>query len=289
MFLQLTSNGLAYSSIYILVAVGLTLIWKTTTIINFAHGEIFMFGALFGYLFHIVSKLNYNYSILLSIIASGLMGILLERLIFCRLIKYHHVISVMATVGLSFSLRGIARIILGADYYTFPPIFQKNILKIGPIILTTQNVFITAVSVMFMIFLYLFFKFTKLGKMMRATYLNPLGATLVGINTKRIYTLIWGIGCMIGAAAGILAVPITLLTPEMGGDILIKAFAACVLGGFGNIGGTIFGGFFIGLVDNLVGGYVQSVLTNVSSFVIIIGVLFLRPQGIFGQKILVKV
>jgi branched-chain amino acid transport system permease protein len=194
----------------------------------------------------------------------------------------------MATVGLLFLLRGVARLILGADYYTFPPMFT-GVLEIGTLILATQNIATMVVCLILIALFFNFFKFTKLGKMMRATYLNQLGATLVGINTNTIYSLIWGIGCMTGGAAGVLAAPITLLTPEMGSRILIKAFAACVLGGFGSLGGAVFGGFFIGVVENLVGGYVHSGLLNISSFVIIIGILCFRPQGVFGHKVLVKV
>jgi branched-chain amino acid transport system permease protein len=288
MFLQLLISGLALSSIYILVAVGLTIIWKTTDVVNFAHGEIFMFGALFGYLFLILSDLNYGLSVVLSILCAGLTGIILERLIFCHLMKFHHVIPVMATVGLLFFLRGVARFILGTDYYTFPPI-ATGVLQMAGLVITVQYVLIFSISLILMTLFFFFFKYAKLGKMMRATYMNPIGATLMGINTKRIYTLIWGLGCMVGGAAGILAVPVTLLTPEMGANILIKAFAACVVGGFGSIGGAIFGGFLIGVVENLIGAYVHSDLLNLSSFIIIIGVLCVRPQGVFGQKVLIKV
>jgi len=243
---------------------------------------------MFAYLFHISAGLNYGLSIFFSILAAGAFGVFLERTIFCRLMKYHHVIPIMATVGLVFLLRGIARLLLGTDYYTFPPLLDGAVF-IGDLVLTWQNIAIMTSSVLFMALFFFFFKYTKLGKMMRATYLNPLGATLVGINTKNIYTLIWGLGCLAGGAAGVLAVPITLLTPEMGAQILLKAFAACVLGGFGSIGGAILGGGFIGIVENLVGGYIHSDLLNLSSFIIIIGVLIIRPQGVFGQKEIIKV
>lgn len=281
----LIAAGLASGSLYALVALGLVLIYKTQDVVNFAHGEILMVGAFIGFTAYDVLELPYPLAFLSAVLLGGVLGAVIERTAFRRLAHHHHITLAMVTVGLSFALKGAARVPFGMDIYTFPPIFGgAPPVHFGNAIIAPHSLVTIAVAAAIALGLFAMFAWTKIGKQMRATQQNMTGARIVGINTGMIFSSTWALAAAVGAAAGMLAAPVSLLYPDMGASFLLKGFAAAVLGGFDSIAGAIVGGLLVGLIEILFGGYVSTAFQDISAFVIIIIVMFFRPHGLFGRK-----
>jgi branched-chain amino acid transport system permease protein len=281
--LTLVVAGLALGSLYALVALGLVLIYKTQDVVNFAHGEILMVGGFIGYTALVLLKLPYPLAFILAVIIGGLIGAVIERLAFRRIAHHHHITLAMVTVGLSFFLLGVVRLPYGGDIYSFPAAFSSGPVTIGSAVIAPQNILTIGVALLLTLLLFAFFRFTSTGKQMRATQQSLTGARICGIDTGRVFSLTWSLAAAIGAAAGVLAAPISLLYTDMGTGFLLKGFAAAVLGGFESVPGAVIGGFIVGIVEMLFGGYVSTAFQQVSAFLIIILVLFVRPYGIFGR------
>lgn len=282
--ISLLAAGLSQGSLYALVALGLVLIYKTQQNVNWAHGEILMIGAFSAYVGHVLVGLPYAIAFLLAVAGGGLLGVVMERLAFRRLVNQHHAASAMAAIGLGVLFKGIARIPFGGDVYTLPPAIQASApVVVGGAVIAPQSLLTIAVACALTGMLLLFFRLSKLGKQMRATQQNLLGARIVGIDTGRVFSVTWMLAAGIGAATGVLAAPTALLFPDMGGPFLLKGFAAAVLGGFNSIAGAIVGGVAVGVIETFVGGYMSTAFQDVSPFLIILIVLFVRPNGLFGQ------
>ena len=281
--LTLIVAGLAQGSLYALVALGLVLIYKTQGIVNFAHGEILMLGGFFGYTGFVILKLPYLVAFFCAVMLGGALGALIEFTTFRRMRSRHHATLAMVTVGLSVMFKGVARIPFGGDVYTFPPAFGSDPIQVGSALISPQSALTIGVALALALAMFLFFRFTTLGWQMRATQQNMTGARLVGISTNRVFSITWALAAGIGAGAGVLAGPISLLYPDMGTSFLLKGFAAAVLGGFDSIPGAIVAGFVIGVAELLIGGYISTAFQDVSGFVVIILALFLRPNGLFGR------
>jgi len=207
-----------------------------------------------------------------------------------RPIAHHpHITLAMVTVGLSVFLKGLARIPFGSDIYTFPSAIQTERLVVAGAVVAPQHLLTIGIAAVLTLLLYLFFRFTTLGKQMRATQQNLTGARLVGINTGWVFASTWSIAAAVGAAGGVLAGPLSLLYPDMGTNFLLKGFAAAVLGGFESIPGAIVGAFLVGIIEMLFGGYVSTAFQQVSAFFIIIFVLFIKPDGLFGRRAVARV
>jgi len=290
-FFHLLTSGLSNGGLYALVALGLITIYRATLVLNFAHGEVFMLGAFFGYMFHVTLALPYPVSLVLAVASSLLLGVATERIAYRPLVRASTVSLVLASVGFSFVLKGFARVTWGGkgDYIPFPPIFSFPPLQVAGLIIVPQNLVILGGALAFMVVLWAFFRYTKLGKMMQATAENQRAAALVGIRIERVFAVTWGIGTCLGAVAGLLMAPVTLLYPDMGATLLIQAFASAILGGFGSMPGAILGGFIVGLVESLVGGYLGSQYITAAPFVVILAVLVVRPAGLLGTRAVVKV
>ncbi len=288
-FVILVTAGLANGSLYALVALGLVLIYKAQDMVQFGFGEIFMAGAFIGYSAYSFLGLSYPVSFLLAILAGGLVGLLIERGLIRPIAHFPHMTLVMVTVGLSFMLKGIFRIPFAQDVYTIPPMFGGSPIIIFDLVFASQNLLTTATSLVLTLGLLLLFAFTDLGKQMRATAENMFGAQYSGINIGLVFATTWGLASVMGAAAGILSAPITALFPDMGTRILIRGFAAAVLGGFGSVPGAIVGGYLIGVIETLFGFYVATALIDLSAFLVIMVVLIFWPRGLFGTKEITRV
>ena len=288
-FVILVTAGLANGSLYALVALGLVLIYKAQDMVQFGFGEIFMAGAFIGYSAYSFLGLSYPASFLLAILAGGLVGLLIERGLIRPIAHFPHMTLVMVTVGLSFMLKGIFRIPFAQDVYTIPPMFGGSPIIIFDLVFASQNLLTTATSLVLTLGLLLLFAFTDLGKQMRATAENMFGAQYSGINIGLVFATTWGLASVMGAAAGILSAPITALFPDMGTRILIRGFAAAVLGGFGSVPGAIVGGYLIGVIETLFGFYVATALIDLSAFLVIMVVLIFWPRGLFGTKEITRV
>lgn len=282
--LTLIIAGISIGGLYALVALGLVLIYRTQGIVNFAHGEILMVGAFIGYASFELLKLPYPIAFLVAVLLGGFLGALIERTAFRRIAEQSHTTLAMVAVGMSVLLKGGARLPFGNDVYTIPPAFgSAGPIKIGSALIAPQNALAAVVAILLTVMLFIFFRTTTLGKQMRATQQNITGARLVGINTDRVFSVTWMLAATLGAAAGVLAGPITLLYPDMGTPYLLKGFAAAVLGGFDSVLGAVAGGFIVGIIEMLFGGFVSTHFQEVSSFIIIIIVLFIKPHGLFGK------
>lgn len=291
MLLNLIVSGLSNGGVYALVAMGLVAVYKATTVVNFAHGEGFMVAGFLAYTLHVLVGLPYPAAIVGAVAGAALLGVATERLAFRPLLRASVVSLVLATTGFAFVLRGVARYLWGGKGtdVPFPPVFGYQAITIGDLVVTSQHLVVLACAVTTMLAFLVFFRYTRLGLMMRATAENQRAAALVGIRIERISSITWGVGVALGGVAGVLAAPLTLLYPDMGGPLLIKAFAAALLGGLGSLLGAVIGGFSLGVIENLAGGYVHTSVIDLAPFVLIILVLLLRPTGLLGRRATVKV
>jgi len=289
MVLQLVLSGIAQGSVYALVALGMTALFRATSIVNFGHGEFFMMGAFFVYVLINILGMSFFAAAPLAIVGMFIVGLVLERGLIRPMGNAPHISLAMMTVAISFLFRGIARIFWGGEVYPMPPVFSYPPIEVGNIILTTQDLIIGGVVLLLVLMFFVFFNRTKLGRIAQAASESPRGAALVGINVPAFHGSMWGVAAALGAVAGILVAPISLLYPDMGGQILIRAFAAMTLGGFGHLGGAVVGGLLIGVLEQLAGGYISTALIDIFAFIVILIVLLVRPTGLFGRGEIARV
>jgi branched-chain amino acid transport system permease protein len=285
--LNVIISGLTAGSIYSLIALGFVLIYKATDIVNFAQGEVAMLGAYFAVFFQSEFHLPFYLIFPLAMIAVFIVGILINNLICRPLATAAHITVVIATFATAYLLRSLVRIIWGTNIYTFGSPFPQKTYKFGEVIIASQNLWITIISLVIMFAFYIFFKFSKTGKSMSAAAQNREAAWLVGIDINKVSTLIWGISCGLGAASGIALAPITVVSPHMGA-IGIKAFVAAVLGGFNSLVGAVIGGLLLGLIESATSYYISSALKDITAFCLLIGFLVFKPAGLFGSKEIIR-
>jgi branched-chain amino acid transport system permease protein len=284
MLVQLLVSGIAVGSVYTLVALGMTLLYRSTTIVNFCHGEFFMLGA-FGVMVPLqILGWSYPAAIATSLVLLLLVGALTERILIRPLKNAPFVTLAMMTVALSYLLKGVSRFFYGREVVSLPPLLDGDPISLGDwATLFPQDLLVVGATVAVVLGLAFFFSRTRLGKVVQAASQTPRGAALVGINVPLLRNAMWACGAALGAVAGILIAPSTLVYPDMGGTMLIRAFAAMCLGGFGSLPGTIIGGLSLGILENLIGGYVSSALVEITAYLVIVVVLVIRPQGLFGE------
>lgn len=283
MFLQLVVTGIAQGSIYALVALGMTILIRATGIVNFAHGEMFMLGAFLVYMLLNTAHIAILPAALISVVLMLVLGMAVERGLVRPLRDAPHMTIAMMTVAMSYLFRGIARAYWGADVLPLPPMLALDPIEVAGVIITSQELLIVVMTLLLVTLFFVFFHRTKAGRIAQAVSYSPRGAGLVGINVPAVRRSLWGASAMIGAIAGILVAPATLLYPEMGGQVLIRAFAAITLGGFGHLGGAVVGGLLIGVMEQLAGGYISTAMINITSYIVVIVVLLIRPAGLFGR------
>ena len=284
LFSYLLMSGVTTGALYALVALGLVVVNKATGVINFAQGDFFMFSAFVAWMLHVQMGVNYPLTFLLAVSVGFALGCLTDRIAFRPVAKTDVVSLVLATVGIAFVLKGLARGIWGGkgDYLAFPPITSTEPIMIGGLMIIPQQLAVLGGTVVILLLFAAFFRLTRAGKMMQATADNAKAATLVGIQTDRIYTLAFGTGAAIAAAAAVLTAPLTLLYPDIGFPFFLKGFAAAVMGGLMSLPGAVAGGLILGIAESLAGGYIHSSVMELSPFVVIMIVLVLRPNGLFG-------
>jgi branched-chain amino acid transport system permease protein len=281
-------SGLATGCVYALIALGFVLIFKATDVVNFAQGEFVMVSGFISYTLLIRVGLPYWIVFFITIALSGLMGVILERVVVRPILDAPIFSIVIATIGASTILRSLAGIFYGYDVLPLPTIFSKDPIRLGVLTFTAMDVGVIGSSLCIMLALYLFFKFTKTGMAMRATAQSQTAARLMGVSVTNIFSLTWAISAAIGGVAGVLIAPIIYLDPNLG-FIGVKAFAGAILGGFGSIPGAIIGGMLLGVLENLSGYFFNAGIKQVSTYILLIAVLVLRPSGLFGAVPIRKV
>ena len=281
MLFQQIFSGIATGCIYALIGLALILVFKATDIINFAVGEMMMMSAFMAYTFLTLVKLPYYQAFILTILFSGLLGALVEWLTIRPVFNAPIFSVIILTFGLGLIFKGAAGVIWTFDTLTIKSVFSMEPIKLWKLVITPLNIGNIAVSVILMLALFLFFKFTVLGIGIRATAQNRLAAILMGIKVKRVSTVTWAIASMIGGVAGILFAPVIFVDTNMG-VVAIKSFVGCIIGGFGSIPGCILGGILLGVIEAVIGYYLPTEVKQVLVFLVLIGVLCIRPTGLLG-------
>jgi len=279
--LQLALNGLAVGCIYGLVALGFVLIYRATELVNFAQGDLMMLGAFTCYMFVVWYGIGYWPAFALSVAIVGLFGALLDRFVLRRVLGQPQFTVVMLTIGLGAMFRSFASMTWGSEIYSLPTPFSAQQTMFRGVSISHEYVSIIVGTVLLCAVLYAFFTRTRLGVAMQATSQNQLAAYYMGIPVKRVFSLIWAISAGIATVAGVLLAPITLIDTNLG-LIGLKAFAAAVLGGFGSIAGALAGGVTIGLIEMFSGAYLPQGFKDVAAYIVLLFVLVVRPQGMFG-------
>jgi branched-chain amino acid transport system permease protein len=277
----LTLNGLAVGCIYGLVALGFVLIYKATELVNFAQGDLLMLGAFVCYMAVVWWGFDYWLAFALAIVVIGAFGALLDMTILRRVIGQPQFAVVMLTIGLGSIFRTFASVTWGSEIYTLPTPFG-GVTQIGGITLSHQYLSIIIGTLLLCGVLYAFFNFTRIGIAMQATSQNQLAAYYMGIPVKLIFSMIWAISAGVATAAGVLLAPVTLIDINMGLAVALKAFAAAVLGGFGSIPGALVGGIVIGLIELYAGATLPEGFKDMAPYIVLLVMLAVRPQGLFG-------
>jgi branched-chain amino acid transport system permease protein len=284
LFFQQLINGIMLGAVYSLVALGLTLIYGILHIPNFAHGHMYMWAA-FTSLFLVVNfHTNYWVSLFIAMVVLGIVGAGVERLVYRPLRNAPHVNSFIAAIGLLLFLESLSLIFWGADFRRFPSLYDKPIHLLG-VAITLQRLLVILGAALFIILLQVFIKRTWLGATIEAVAQNPEGAELVGISIDRVSGLTFGIGTALAAAAATLIAPIFLVYPTMGAMPNLKAFVVIIIGGMGSIPGAVLGGFMLGLIEALGGGYISTDYKDLFAFGALVTFLTLRPTGLFGKGV----
>jgi len=278
---QLTLNALAVGCIYGLVALGFVLIYKATELVNFAQGDLMMLGAFTCYMFVVWYGIGYWPAFALAVAIIGLFGAALDWLILRRVIGQPQFALVMLTIGLGAIFRSLASMTWGSEIYTLPTPFSAHQTMVGGVSVSHEYLSIILGTVILCAVLYAFFTHTRLGVAMQAASQNQLAAYYMGIPVKRVFSLIWAISAGVAAIAGVLLAPVSLIDINLG-FIGLKAFAAAVLGGFGSIPGALAGGVTIGMIELFSGAYLPQGFKDVAAYVVLLIVLVVRPQGMFG-------
>ena len=281
--LTVTVNGLALGCIYGLIALGFVLIYKATEMVNFAQGDLMMLGAFVAYT--LIDSFGFDYwvGLLGAIILMAVFGYILDALLLRRVIDQPQFAVVMLTLGLGFVIRSAAGVTFSHDPVVFETPFTNKVVRLTEdLVIGQENIAIVVGTIVLCSVLYVFFRSTRLGVAMQAASQNQLAAYYMGIPVKVIFSLIWAISAGVAVVAGVLVSPLTLIDPDMG-SLAIKAFAAAVLGGFGSIPGAVIGGIIIGIIEQGANLWLPAGFGEVSAFVVLLAVLIIRPQGLFGQ------
>jgi len=280
--LQFAFSGLTVGAIYALVALGFTLIYKASDIINFAQGEFVMLGGMMT-VFAAQAGVPLPAAAMIAIIATTAVGLALHRFAVAPARSASPVALIMITIGASIFLRGIAQIVFDKRFHSLPPLFGGDPIKFGGAAILPQSLVVLACATIIVTVLWLFIERTMLGKAVLATAANRLAARLIGINTRRIVDFSFAVSAAIGAIAGILITPIALTSYDVGTLLALKGFAAAMLGGIGSAPGAVVGGLVIGMIEALSAGYISSNYKDAVAFLIILITLIFIPQGLFGR------
>lgn len=283
MLLQVIVNGIATGCIYSLMALGLTLIYKSTEHVNFAQGEMSMVSGFVAFTFFQMLGFSIAFSLFMCLVSSIILGLLMERLLVRPAMRAPHFNVFIITLGASIVMQSGAGLIWTYDQFPFPSPFPGKALSLGLIRIDGVSLGIMGTTALLMVGLYLFFKHSKTGTAMRAVSQSQNAALLMGISVKRSFALTWAISGFISGVAAVLIAPVIFLSTRMG-LVVINGFAAAILGGWGSIPGAVLGGIALGILENVAPYYFPSQIRNIIPFAVLVGVLILKPTGIMGEE-----
>ena len=288
--LQLLISGVAQGCIYGLIALGFVLIYKATETVSFAQGELMMLGAFLGLALMSFAGWPFWAAVLCSVAARGLFGVVTERVVIRPILGQPAFSIVMLTFGIGYVARGEITMIpaIGTETHTLPVPYKDQVWRLGELVLNVEQLVVIGVTVALCAALFALFRYSKIGIAMQASSQNQLAAYYMGIPVQRLNGLVWGLAAAVAAVAGLLLAPITFVHANMG-FIGLKAFPAAVVGGFGSLPGAIVGGLIIGVVEALSGFYLPEGFKDIAAYVVVLLMLMVKPNGLFGETMRKKV
>jgi branched-chain amino acid transport system permease protein len=275
-------SGLATGSIYALMALSLVIIYNATRTLNFAQGEMLMISTFVAWSVQRAWAPPLVVTLLAAVAAAAVVALVFERLVIRRSGGATHWDVLIITLGLSLILRAVAGLTWSHDEFPFPAFFSSRPIALGPVRVAPVSLGIIGASLGLMLALAALFRWTRLGRAMRAVAQNQRAARLMGISVERVYSLAWVLAAVVGAIAGVLVAPVIFLSSKMG-LIVINGFTAAVLGGFGSMPGAVLGGMLLGVLENLAPLYLPSGIRYSVPFIVLIGILLVRPAGLLGR------
>jgi branched-chain amino acid transport system permease protein len=276
-------NGLLYGSIWGVIALGFTLIFGVMEFVNFAQGFFVLVPAYVSFLLFTSWGIDPYVSLILVIPLSFVLGLLVYKCVGARLLDEPHSAHIIVTLGLCFFIENSILLLAGGDLRSAVTSYTSESIRLGPLIISYPRLWASLIAWACVVLLFVFLKYTNLGKSMRAAADNREGARIVGIYVDRVYLIAFGLSFLIGGITGAVMIPFYLMNPFTGMDFLGKAFAAVLIGGLGSIPGAIVGGLIIGVVESIAGVFLKSSLGNALTFFIVILVLIFKPSGLFGE------
>ena len=289
MLAQLVVSGVAQGVLYALVALSMTMLYRATTVVNFGHGDLVMGGAFAVYVFVVYARLPYLAGAAIALTVLFGVGMAIHQGLMRRIMTGPHLAIAMMALAVGYALRGGARMLWGREVLPFPRIFPDRTWVLGDVVVTSDNVIVSGTVLVLMAVLVVLFNVTRIGRLLQAVFQSQRGAALIGLNVNAVHAMVWGAGAALAALGGVLLAPITLLYPDMGVWVLVRGFAAMTLGGFGSLPGAVLGGLILGVMELVLGAYLSTAFIDISAYVIVIVVLLLRPDGLFGRHVVVRV
>ncbi len=280
---QYLFTGVTVGSIYAMVAVGFNIIYNVTEIINFAQGEFVMLGGLIMVFFTVTAKLPLPLAFVLTIAAVTAVGALMERFTINPLKNASVLTMIIVTIAVSILFKGIAMFVWGKDPYIFPPFSGSKPLFIYGAAIQTQTLWVLLMTAVMVVLMTIFFKKTRYGKAMLACADNPEAARLVGIKVNTMILISFALSAAIGAVAGAVITPISLMEYDRGALLALKGFGAAVLGGLGSFYGAVVAGVLLGIIESMCAGLVSSGYKDAVALILLLLVLYVRPSGLFGN------
>ena len=289
-FVQLVISGIAQGCIYGLIALGFVLIYKATETVSFAQGELMMLGAFCGLASMTFMGFPFWLAVLSAIAAMAAFGVLLERIVIRPILGQPAFSIVMLTIGIGYVARGLITMIpgIGTETHSLPVPYKDEVWNVGALVLNAEQMVVIAATSVLCLLLFAIFRYSKIGIAMQASSQNQLAAYYMGIPVKKLNGLVWGLAASVAAVAGLLLAPITFVHANMG-FIGLKAFPAAVVGGFGSLPGAIVGGLIIGIVESLSGFYLPQGFKDIAAYIVVLVMLMVKPNGLFGEKLRKKV
>ena len=289
MFMEQVSNGLALGSIYALTAIGFTLVYGIISLINFAHGDVYMMGAFFA-LTALNAGLPLPVAFLVGMLGAALVGFVVSRFAYKPVFQAPRINLFLCAIGAAYFLENFAMLIWGPETQTFPAVVDNTMYRLGIFTVSTLQLIILATSVVLVLLLTWIVQWTKFGRAMRCTSQDMDAAKLMGINTNRVVYVTFMLGSALGAAAGVLVgMYYQAVYPMMGFVPGLKAFIAAVIGGIGSIPGAMLGGIIMGVSESLGAAYISSGYRDAIAFIILIVILLVKPSGLLGKTAKEKV
>jgi branched-chain amino acid transport system permease protein len=289
-FFQMTLSGISQGCIYGLIALGFVLIYKATETVSFAQGDLMMMGAFGGLAAMTWLGFPYWLAILSAVAAMTLFGMLLERIVIRPILGQPAFSVVMLTIGIGYVVRGLITMLpnIGTETHVLPVPYKDEIWKVAGLVINVEQVSVIGATAILCALLFALFRYSKLGIAMQAASQNQLAAYYMGIPVRRLNGIAWGLAAAVAAIAGLLLAPITFVHANMG-LIGLKAFPAAVVGGFGSLPGAIVGGLAIGIIESLSGFYLPDGFKDIAAYVVVLLMLVVKPNGLFGEQLRKKV